>query len=477
MTDKHGPKKWVSGGYTPPKESKTSPSDLSADQPQACPKSDVRYWRPKVFKPVSVRGKLRVQGEHFAIKLQYLGKRMTLSLSSANREEAAQRARRMYLDLVAGGWELLLERHRPKPAVTPEPEKEFTFGEYIALVRSKNLIGERTLDSYVPRLRQIIAEIKGIKPSRKRYAANGKGRQTWVEKVDSIALSSITPDDVRRWKMRSIDRAKNNAILRKQYTVSTNSTLRQARSLFGTRKILKHLPQIPRPHLFEGVEFAPRVDMKFYGIPGLDAPTLLRLAIKELSGKRKEECKAFLLAIALGLRRKEADSLEWSSFDFVAGTVQIQPTRHYGLKTIESAATLILDPEIMALFKGWHAGSHGRFVIESDRPPRNTRYHYYRAERVFEALIGWLRGKGIKADKPFHTLRKVFGSLVVERHGIFAASAALRHTSIELTNAYYVDRTVRTTSGLGSILSGASVASFPAATRTDLLNTNRAAPG
>jgi hypothetical protein len=37
----------------------------------------------------------------------------------------------------------------------------------------------------------------------------------------------------------------------------------------------------------------------------------------------------------------------------------------------------------------------------------------------------------------------------------------MRHTNIELTNAYYVDRTVRTTSGLGSILSGASVTELP----------------
>jgi integrase len=196
--------------------------------------------------------------------------------------------------------------------------------------------------------------------------------------------------------------------------------------------------------------------MKFYGA-GIDAPTLLRRAFAELE---PEELKAFLLGIALGLRRKEADHLGWRSFDFAAGTVQVVPTEHYRLKTRESAAALKLDPEFMSLFKGWHALRRSEYVLESDRPPRNTRYHYYRADATFNRLVNWLRAQGIEGDKPFHVLRKIFGSLIVEKHGIFAASAAMRHTNIELTNAYYVDRTVRTTSGLGSVLSGAPVTAF-----------------
>ena len=70
-------------------------------------------------------------------------------------------------------------------------------------------------------------------------------------------------------------------------------------------------------------------------------------------------------------------------------------------------------------------------------------------------------GTGIKADKPFHVLRKMFGSLIVEKHGIFAASSTLRHASIELTNAYYVDRTIKATSGLGSVISGALISPLP----------------
>jgi hypothetical protein len=46
-------------------------------------------------------------------------------------------------------------------------------------------------------------------------------------KVDAIALSSIAPADVRRWKTRWIDKAKNNELLRRHYAISVNSTLRR----------------------------------------------------------------------------------------------------------------------------------------------------------------------------------------------------------------------------------------------------------
>src|SRR5258707_11344958 len=108
MTDKAEPTKWVSRGYTTGDSSAGESKSPGGFSSQEYSKTDVRYWRTRVFKPVSVRANGKVQSEHFAIKLQSAGKRMTLSLATANREEAAQRARRMYLDLVAGGRERVL---------------------------------------------------------------------------------------------------------------------------------------------------------------------------------------------------------------------------------------------------------------------------------------------------------------------------------------------------------------------------------
>jgi integrase len=422
------------------------------------PKTDIRYWRERVYKPISVQKDVRITGDNFVIRLHYGGKRAAFGLYTSNRDEAAHLARRMYTDLMTGGWDFMLEKHRPKPVETPTPKENITFGEYIELVRSKNLLSSKSIDGYAMRLRGIVSNILGIR-SKKKYAAETLGRKAWVDKVDSVSLSSITPDMVRQWKKTALEKA-GNAIARKHAVTSVNSALRQARSLFGERKVLKFI-EIPRPHLFEGVEFEPRVDTRFFGA-GIDAPTLLRRALNDLGNDRKEELKAFLLAISLGLRRKEADLLEWNSFDFGNCTVTVEPTEHYALKTNESAATLALDAEIMAIFKGFHAQRRGPFVLESEHIPRpEARYHYYRCDATFDALVEWLCIQGVTGDKPFHVLRKMFGSLIVEKHGVFAASSALRHTSIELTNSYYLDRTVRTPSGLGTVISGAQVSPLP----------------
>src|SRR5262245_18141465 len=131
---------------------------------------------------------------------------MAFSLYTANAEEAAHKARRPYQELVANGWEILLAKHRPK-APEPIPAAGMTFGQYIDLVRSKNLIPFNTLESYLTRLRQIVADIKGIKANRKRFAAHSSGRTALTKEVDSVPLESISPDDVRAWKRRKLAKA------------------------------------------------------------------------------------------------------------------------------------------------------------------------------------------------------------------------------------------------------------------------------
>ena len=51
-----------------------------------------------------------------------------------------------------------------------------------------------------------------------------------------------------------------------------------------------------------------------------------------------------------------------------------------------------------------------------------------------------------------HTLRKEFGSLVCQAHGIHAASKALRHGSLSVSSQFYVESRKRATSGLGALL-------------------------
>jgi integrase len=425
------------------------------------PKTDLRYWRTRVFKPVSVRSDQRIVADYFAVKLQAAGKRKALSLHTANREEAEHLAKRMYQDLLTLGWDKFLAQYRP--LATPEPVRKelLTIGQFLAQVRAKDLLAPRTLDGYAMRFRGMAAEIAGIPTTNRRYRSGSKAHQDWLAKIDALPLANITPASVRQWKQDRLAQAQN-PVERKHTLASVNSTMRQARGLFSERKVLRFI-EILRPHPFAGVEVDAKTDARFFGA-GINAAELLRRGVRELA---KEELKAFLLSLALGLRRLEADHLEWDSFDFDRSTVQIKATEFYSLKTEKSAAVLSLDPEIMALFRGWHAQHRGPFVLESDKPPRQPTHHpYYRADTTFNKLISWLQRQRAGGTKPLHTLRKMYGSLIAEKHGLFAASATLRHSSISTTTEHYLDHAVTATSGLGSVLSGAAVLPFPSSPAT-----------
>ena len=95
---------------------------------------------------------------------------------------------------------------------------------------------------------------------------------------------------------------------------------------------------------------------------------------------------------------------------------------------------LPVEPEILELFRGWRARAQSEFVIESLREPKLVNYQWYRCESVFAYLLGWLRGKGVQGIKPIHTLRRLYGSVLAERHGIHAASSGLRHADIRTTS-------------------------------------------
>jgi integrase len=167
----------------------------------------------------------------------------------------------------------------------------------------------------------------------------------------------------------------------------------------------------------------------------------------------RELFKIFLLAACAGLRGSEIDSLEWSAFNFDESFIRITTTRFFEGKSEMSHDDVFVDAEISTLFRGLSA-QRGRsdFVIESPLPAkRGTKYDYYRCHRLFEALIAWLRKHGVKTRSPIHTLRKEFGSQLTKTHGIFTASRALRHSSVQTTERYYVSQKARVTLGLGHL--------------------------
>jgi integrase len=83
-------------------------------------------------------------------------------------------------------------------------------------------------------------------------------------------------------------------------------------------------------------------------------------------------------------------------------------------------------------------GGDGPFLMADDeRPNGKKEIGHKRGYRVLKRLAAWLKSKGIAHGRPVHFLRKVFGSVVATRHGLFAAREYLGHSSVLVTEKHY----------------------------------------
>ena len=148
--------------------------------------------------------------------------------------------------------------------------------------------------------------------------------------------------------------------------------------------------------------------------------------------------------------------------------IAIETTEHFRPKTQEASGEVGIDPELVALLRGWKAKATGDFVIEAERESRSAaQWSAYRTRTHQKALLDWLRNLEINGEqplknvqKPIHELRKEAGSLINEQSGLFAASVFLRHSDTRVTAAHYVDAKRGITTGLGSLLTGVNVVQF-----------------
>ena len=100
-------------------------------------KTDVRYWRKRIFRPSYTRNGSRCSVGHYAVKLQYAGRRESIPQETANSEIAAQKAREIYLFLKANGWDQTIAKFKPsKRRADSEIE---TVGEFFRLDRHENI--------------------------------------------------------------------------------------------------------------------------------------------------------------------------------------------------------------------------------------------------------------------------------------------------------------------------------------------------
>jgi integrase len=414
---------------------------------RAVGKNDSRYWRPRIFRPINARGEA---SPHYSMRLQVHGRRMAFSLGTGNAEAAARKAASIYTDFLTLGIEGALAKHRPKKAA----DSIGTVGEWIQTARSVATVNPATFALYAAALRKIVGDIIRVKRNRKRFGPKGGGARTYRQAIDAAPLAFLSPAAVQKWRIEYVKHAKTPAEQRSRMT-SCNSTLRQARSLFG-KKIAKFV-SLPEPPPFKGVEFFPRQSAKYFS--RIDAKALLTQARDELAENDTPAFLVVLIALAAGLRKGEIDTLCWHQIDFERGLVRVENTDTASLKSADSRGEVPIDASVVEILRGYRARATAVFVIEGGEGLAGPRTwgRNYRVQNVFDRVTAWLRKHGVTAKKPLHELRKELGALITTEHGIYAASRVLRHADLSTTAAHYTDLKTRPTIPVGEWLTPGNV--------------------
>ncbi len=420
------------------------------DQQSIHSKAHVEFWKRRLVKRHYLRQGHKVEIPDWQVRVSHSGKQRFINLRTTNKAAAANKARDIYFYLIANGWDATNDKFRPQDDFKSK-KSDCTVGDFLAEIKAKTGIKDKTLKEYAKNFRQIVAEIHRIVGEKEKHDYIKGGREMWLSKIESVKLSKITPEKVQQWKVAYISKAGKNPMKQESAKATVNKIIRNAKSLFS-KKVLRFIElELPKPLPFDDIEFEKEGSHRFHS--EIDPELLLVMARSELSEDKPEQYKILLLALLAGLRRNEIDKLEWSSVAFDSKVIRIQTTRYFQPKSEDSVGEVEVDPELIDILREYYPHSKGSFVINSGVEPKIGLYFsQYRCDKDFKALNKWLRSKEITANNPLHSLRKEFGSLINAKAGIFEASRALRHSSTQVTERHYLDSKRRVTAGLGHLL-------------------------
>lgn len=435
-------------------------------------KTDFRYWKNRIFKNTYTKDGVKHELASYSIKIQHRGRRESFNLNFSNKELAAKKAVEIYVLVLSEGFESACNKYKSKNEKIISP----TIGEFIHAFEENYSISRTTLVSYVGKFRRLVSEIMGLQDDPSKFHS-GKGSVNYRDSVDQVLLSEITPQKVNAWKRRLLKDCKSEDEKRRR-KVTINSIIRNSKCLFsgnalmfvasdiggrtsisakngGTGLELKGKISIPF-NPFEGIQFEGVRKRKYNSVTeGMNAELIFSSARNELAEEFPEQYKIFLLAITAGLRRKEIDWLKWKDIDFGEREISVSPSKDYSLKNNESEGRVPIDKNTSDIFLNYRSLSKSEYVISSARSdslPREV--SDYRCSSHYSKLIKWLRGKGVVARQPLHTLRKEAISLVARKQGIHVASAFARHSDIRITTDVYAEQRVRAEVDTTTLLGG-----------------------
>lgn len=427
-------------------------------------KGHLDRWTKAVYQPIAGHGAVSAD---FNVRIMFDGRRVNFPLRTANKAAAAAKAAEIYAHLTVNGWDATLAKFKPR---TEKPIQVATVGALIEAAARVSVANPKSVRQYGVKLRLITADIAKVEAGKERFGYQKEAFTLWRKKVDSLPLSLLTGESVARWRAERIA-AESDPVKRHAAKVTADSTIRQAKALFGKKvlPLIQNSITLPDPLPFTGVSLG-RTTRRFRS--DVSAPWLFTVGRSELAavkdqpapveydkrGRRKpkpratdaerkrEQWKALCLLLMAGLRRAEADTLTWRQVDLEAGQLRVERTPYFSPKTADAERTIDLSPETVEVFRQFKAmpKKHPVFVLQGGEAKPESRREYYRSDcapwRTWEGLTTWLREKGVNGSKPLHGIRAMSGSMINEAFGIEAARNFLGHADVSTTSASYLSK-------------------------------------
>ncbi|MBC7367079.1 MAG: hypothetical protein H7343_09755, partial [Undibacterium sp.] len=288
-------------------------------------KDSQAYWKTRVKQRV-IRGKPTPEfyGRFFEGDAE-----QWVCLNTSNRGSAATAARDLYLQIKAKGLAVAVAEFRPKAA--PKAARSATVGELLTEAKAVSTVRASTLAQYEVSLRRLVAGLLGMNPVGSVFYHKSPEAKAWRDRVEGASLGILSDLRVEAWRKAYVaDCTDERARISKRNTAA--AVIRNARAFFAPSfaKAIGDKIRLPSP--------LPLVTLPIGSSTrrfktSADPRKLYAEALKDLTG---DSLTAFLLCITAGLRRGEADMLEWQAVNLDAALVHIAPTKWFLPKTEES---------------------------------------------------------------------------------------------------------------------------------------------
>jgi integrase len=322
------------------------------------------------------------------------------------------------------------------PRALTRPGNFSSIGEVIDLYKAERValdVKEETAKRYygclINILRRVHAWRKGVQIS-SLSGVRGSEKTEWPKwtKLSLTVLDERLLEDYKKLMLEGDGEEldEEEALTAK---VTTDSNIRQARSLFGEdamRLYNKRHLALPDLSGFMGVSLFNA--KKYFELAPAAVVRRIFLESAALKSTNLSAYRVLFAAVHCGMRRAEIAALQmpWLE-DEDPPTIKLRERGEFKPKH-GHGRTIEVEQWVAAELRAI-AASPARYMEEDAN----------RRDLACRQLVEWLQARGIEAPKPLHELRKLWGCYIAKSKGLLAAQKMLGHHDANTTSKFYAD--------------------------------------